>query len=326
MIAAATYYLHDLSPFFLRFGEGAFGLRWYGLSYVAAFLAGYMIYLALSRKGCADLPINQVGDFMTWWVVLGTIIGGRLGYMVFYDLDGFLSNPLSVFKVWEGGMSAHGGMIGLVAATLIYSRVHHISWTNLGDNLVVVAPVGLFFGRLANFINGELYGRPSNVFWAVQFPKELHGDPAMATTALRNAGAVSPGLDSVERIIDTVPHSAALREMLAEILTPRHPSQLYEAALEGLLLFVVLWILRTRFRLPNGVLTGLFFIGYAVLRSACEFFREPDSPLLYNLTRGQFLSVFLFLIGLAFVAAAVLRPVYPEKLAREWGFSPPAER
>jgi len=318
MSMLAAFYLHDLSPFVLRFGESGFGLRWYGLSYVAAFLVGYWLYVHLCRAGYADLQVNDVGDFITWWVVPGTLIGGRMGYMLFYDLPNFLENPLCALKVWEGGMSAHGGMVGLIIATFLYARRHRVSWTNLGDNLVVVAPLGLLFGRIANFINGELFGRPSNVPWAVQFPKELYIDTEMAATALRNAATISPGFNSVEKIIQAVPDSSLLRETLAEILTPRHPSQLYEAFLEGILLFLVLWLARTRLHLPNGVLTGLFFIGYAVLRSIAEFFREPDAPLTMNLTRGQFLSLFLLLIGAAFVVTAYLRPVYPRRFADEW--------
>ncbi len=305
-----AYYIHDLSPFLLQFGSG-FGLRWYGLAYVAAFACGYLLYRNLSRRGFADLPEKQIGDFIAWWVVLGTLLGGRLGYMFLYDFGGFLENPLSIFKVWEGGMSAHGGMLGLVAATWLYSRKYRISWLNLGDNLTVTAPLGLFFGRCANFINGELYGRAATVPWAVQFPKELYSDPAMASRVIQESGSIS-----LDVLIETGPHTPALREILASILTPRHPSQIYEAAIEGLLLFAILWILRTRFLFPNGVLTGVFFMGYAILRSIAEIFREPDSTMIFSLTRGQFYSIFLFLIGVAFLIFGILRPSYPLKFQK----------
>jgi len=303
-------YLHDLSPFLFRFGDG-FGLRWYGLAYVAAFLVGYWLYRRLARKGYADLPEAAVGDFIAWWVVLGTIIGGRLGYMVLYQWPAFAANPLDFFKVWEGGMSAHGGMIGLVVATFLYSWVHRVSWLNLGDNLVVVAPLGLFFGRMANFINGELYGNPTAVSWAVQFPKELYSHPALAGQAMQEAAQRIPGSATLEQLVEGVRHSSQIREILTDVLTPRHPSQLYEAFLEGGLLFLLLWLLRTRFVVPNGFLTGVFFIGYAFLRSAAEVFREPDAGLIGGLTRGQFFSIFLALIGLAFLVYSLLRPTFP---------------
>jgi phosphatidylglycerol:prolipoprotein diacylglycerol transferase len=162
------------------------------------------------------------------------------------------------FEVWGGGMSAHGGMLGIVLFTLWYSRRHRISWTGIGDSLCVVAPVGLFCGRIANFINGELWGKPTTLPWAVIFPD----DPL-----------------------------------------PRHPSQIYEALLEGVLLFVVMWTLRTRIRVPRGVLTGVFFALYAVLRIVGEIFREPDAAwALGPLSAGQALSLGLIVMGVAFVA------------------------
>lgn len=294
----------------LRVGDG-FGIRWYGLAYVAAFIIGYFLYRHLSRKGYADIKPADVGDFITWWVVLGTLIGGRIGYMLFYNLGGFLQNPLSLFFVWEGGMSAHGGMIGLVVATWLYARTHGVAWLNVGDNLVVTAPVGLFLGRCANFINGELYGTPARVPWAVQFPKELLDAPALSAEVVARTSRIAPELNSPWAVIDAVRTNEGVREVLRETLTPRHPSQLYEAVLEGALLFAILWIARTRLRLPNGVLTGAFFIGYAILRSLAEIFREPDAPMTGFLTRGQLLSVFLLLIGFAFVAAGLLQRRQP---------------
>jgi phosphatidylglycerol:prolipoprotein diacylglycerol transferase len=310
MTGIAAFYLHDLSPFLWEFSPGI-GLRWYGLAYIAAFFSGWFIYRYLSRTGWADLPEKSVGDFITWWVVLGTIIGGRLGYVLFYQPSMLMHAPLDIFKVWEGGMSAHGGMLGLVIATLLYARVHKISWLNLGDNLVVAAPVGLFFGRMANFINGELYGRVTQVPWAVQFPKELHALP----DTVRAIWHTFPDLNGagVERIAVAMDRVPGVREFLQEALHPRHPSQLYEAFLEGLVLFAILWLLRTRFRLPNGMLTGVFFIGYAIFRSFAEIFREPDSTLVAALTRGQFLSVFLCLLGTAFVAYGWKFPAYPKR-------------
>jgi phosphatidylglycerol---prolipoprotein diacylglyceryl transferase len=306
-----AYYVHDLSPFLVRFG-GNFGLRWYGLSYVAAFIFGVFIMRRLSRLGYCDIPEEKVSDFVIGGALFGVLLGGRLGYMLFYDLPNFLQNPLIFFRVMDGGMSAHGGIFGVTIYTLWYSSRHKLSWRNIGDNLVVAAPIGLGFGRLANFINGELYGRVSNVPWAIQFPKELYeAPPETVQMVLSQAAALNPRWITIEDVIENVRNSPALREILAGALSPRHPSQLYEAALEGALLFAILWILRTRFRLRNGILTGAFFTGYAILRMIAEFFREPDAPLTGPFTRGQFLSIFLFLIGLGFFISAWLRPAFP---------------
>jgi len=310
------YYIHDLSPFLLHFGNGI-GLRWYGLAYVAAFAAGYWLYTWLTRRGYSDLAPAQVGDFITGAALFGVILGGRLGYMLFYDWGTFSENPLVFFKFWDGGMSSHGGMLGIVIFTFVYSRVKHMSWLNIGDNLVVTAPIGLFFGRCANFINGELYGRVAGVSWAVQFPKELYdAPPETLGPALAGARALNPQWVSVGAIVDNVGRSPALHEQLAGLLSPRHPSQIYEALLEGGVLFLILWVLRTRYRLPNGVLTGVFFIAYAILRIIGEMFREPDAPLTMALTRGQFLSLFLVLLGSAFVVQAVRKPTWAPKFRK----------
>ena len=304
----AAFYLHDLSPFIWEFSPGV-GLRWYGLAYIVAFFAGWGIYRHLSRAGWADLPRAQVADFITWWVVLGTLIGGRLGFVLFYQPEMLLRDPVGLLRVWEGGMSAHGGMLGLVIATWLYARKHRISWCNLGDNLVVAAPLGLFCGRLANFINGELYGRATAQPWGMQFPKELYGDPGLLVRLWQQFPVWEGVPASV--LVENVRVSPDLQVALTAVLTPRHPSQLYEAFLEGAVLFLVLWVLRTRVLLPNGVLTGVFFMGYAIFRSSVEFFREPDAGLIFALTRGQFLSLGLFLLGIGFVVYAYRYPSYP---------------
>ena len=306
-----AYYIHDLSPFVLRFSEN-YGVRWYGLAYVASFFIGIVIIRRLSQLGYCDIPPQKVSDFIVGGAIFGVLIGGRLGYMIFYDLQDFLSNPLIFFRVMDGGMSAHGGILGLTLYALWYSFRHKISWRNIGDNLVVAAPLGLFLGRLANFINGELYGRVASVPWAVQFPKELYeAPPETVQLALSEAATINPEWISVDDLIENVRHSTELKAQLAGTLSPRHPSQLYEAALEGLVLFAILWVLRTRFRLRNGVLTGFFFVGYAILRMIVELFREPDAPLTGPFTRGQFLSIFLLLIGFGFFVSAWLRPDFP---------------
>ncbi len=309
-----AYYVHNLSPFLIRFNEN-FGLRWYGLAYVAAFLAGVVVVRSLSRRGWCDIPADRVADFIIGGAIFGVLLGGRLGYMLFYDFADFIRNPLLIVRVWDGGMSAHGGIIGLMLYTLWYAWRHKVSWRNIGDNLVVAAPIGLFLGRTANFINGELYGRVATVAWAVQFPKELldpHTPVETVQLAANEAYQLNPAWNSADAIVENAGHSPELRAQLAGTLSPRHPSQIYEALLEGALLFAILWVLRTRFRLPNGILTGAFFLGYAILRSIGELFREPDAPLTGALTRGQFLSIFLALIAIGFFLSAWLKPAYPK--------------
>lgn len=308
-----AYYVHDLSPFLLRFNE-SFGIRWYGLAYVLAFLAGIGVVRELSRRGYCDIPVDRVSDFVIGCAIFGVLLGGRLGYMLFYDLDQFLANPLIIVRVWDGGMSAHGGIIGVMLYTMWYAKKYHVPWRNIGDNLVVAAPLGLLLGRIANFINGELYGRVASVGWAVQFPKELYdAPPETAQLALQEANAINPQWVTIDAIVENTGKSPALKESLAGILSPRHPSQIYEALLEGALLFAILWILRTKFKLRNGILTGAFFIGYALLRSIVELFREPDAPLTGPFTRGQFLSFFILLIGMAFWISAYVKPAYPQR-------------
>lgn len=311
MISIFAFYIHDFSPFLIRFG-GGFGIRWYGLAYVFAFLFGTLLYRHLARRGYCELRVDQVTDFITWGALLGVVLGGRLGYMLFYDLDDFLQNPLIVFRVWEGGMSSHGGIIGLTLYSLWYAHRHHISWLNLGDNLVVVAPLGLFLGRCANFINGELFGRASTAFWAMQFPKELTIlPPGFVVATLQDTATIDPRFCTIDAVIEGMRSSPELHQYLGTILTPRYPSQLVEAFLEGIVLFALLWMLRTRIRLPNGVLTGIFFIAYALLRIAGETFREPDAPLIGLFTRGEFFSFFLIIIGIGFLVTAILKPSYP---------------
>jgi phosphatidylglycerol:prolipoprotein diacylglycerol transferase len=277
-----AYYLHTLSPFIVKFGT--VGLHWYGLAYVLAFLLGYALYVWLSRHGYNDLDPDEVADFITWAAIFGVMVGGRLGHVIFYAWEETMADPLSAFRVWEGGMSSHGGILGLVLFTLYYSIRHKKSWTSIGDSLVVVAPIGLFLVRCANFINGELYGKPSTVPWAVKFPASLPPQVRPSLREIRDDPAIQ------QRLLDD------------NYLPPRHPSQLYEALLEGVVLFAILWVLRTRFKLPRGVLTGAFFILYAVLRIIGEVFREPDpSWSVGALSAGQVLSLFMPIIGIAFI-------------------------
>ncbi len=286
-----AYYIHQLSPFIVRFGD-RFGLHWYGFAYVLAFLVGYWVYHYLAQRGYGELRPEKVADFITFAAIFGVMLGGRLGWIIFYGWDVVRAHPLNAFKLWEGGMASHGGILGLVIYTYVYARTHRISWPGVGDNLVVVAPIGIFFVRLANFVNGELWGRiitsTNPPAWAMRFPKELEG--------------TNPEL--VARVYQHDPNALA---EIAGLLPLRHPSQIYEALLEGAVLFGVLWIVRTRFRAPVGMLTGIFLAGYAVLRIVGEEFREPDVGIAFTwgLTRGQFLSLFLLVMGAAFIVYAL---------------------
>ncbi len=308
-----AYYLHNFDPFIFHLSENI-GPRWYGMAYVMAFAFSYALLRVLARHGLADLSPDQVGDFITGCALLGVIVGGRLGYVFFYKPD-MLRDPVSILRVWEGGMSSHGGMLGILFFSFYYARRHHLSWTNLGDNLCVTAPIGLFFGRCANFINGELYGRAAQVAWAVQFPKELLDSPAETQQAIVACAKINPSLLSAESIVAAAHQQPPVREALRAILLPRHPSQLYEAFFEGIVLFAILWVVRTRMRQPNGVLTGLFFVCYAAFRIVVENFREPDAALIAGFTRGQFFSFFLIAIGAAFIVVAKMYPSYPKKMA-----------
>lgn len=308
-----AYYVHDLDPFVFHITQNI-GPRWYGLAYVLAFLAAYLVFRWEAKRGYADLPESRVGDFITGVALFGVIIGGRLGYAIFYKPDMFL-HPLSILRVWEGGMASHGGMMGIFFFALFYAWRNGFAWTNLGDNLVVAAPIGLFFGRCANFINGELYGRATNVSWAMQFPKELFDHPDEAARAVSVCSRIDNSLVTPDAIVAAMRHQPQVKDALRSILTPRHPSQLYEAFFEGAVLFLILWFARTRMRQPNGFLIGLFFVCYAIFRIICEQFREPDATLIGSFTRGQFLSFFLIAIGFAFIIYSKMRPTFPKKMS-----------
>lgn len=310
-----SYYVHNLDPFIFRLWDNV-GPRWYGLAYVLAFICGFALLSRFSKRGYLDLSQAAVGDFVTWTALFGVMVGGRLGYVFFYRPE-MLREPLSILRVWEGGMSSHGGMLGVVLFSLYYARRHKLTWTNLGDNIVVAVPIGLFLGRCANFINGELYGRIANVPWAMQFPKELlePANAAEAQSALAACQQVDPSLGSVEALVEGVRTNPQFVNVLRGILTPRHPSQLYEALLEGAVLFAILWFVRTRARTPNGFLTGLFMICYGAFRIVVEYFREPDAALIGVFTRGQFFSFFVVALGIGFIVTAKRRPTYPRKLS-----------
>jgi phosphatidylglycerol:prolipoprotein diacylglycerol transferase len=292
-------YIHDIDPWLLRFGGGNFGIRWYGVAYVAGFLVGFLLMRQMARRQIGPLKESELADFITMAAFVGVMLGGRLGYMLLYDFSGFIQAPWRFFQVWEGGMASHGGIVGLVAFTWWYARRHHYDWCGVGDNLVCVAPVGIFFGRIANFINGELYGNPADprkVPWAMLFPDEINDVPSVHHAV----AARLPGMSLAE--IKGALHDPEIRKVLQEFLTPRHPSQIYQALLEGALLFLILFGIRWKFpRLPYGILSGLFFLLYAVFRIIGEFWRRADSGVILGINKGQFYSLFLFFAAAGFL-------------------------
>ncbi len=247
---------------------GPFAIRWYALAYIAGIVLGWRYALHLVRRPPQFMDAVAMDDFVVW-ATLGVIVGGRLGYVLFYKPGYYLFHPEEIVFVWRGGMSFHGGLIGVVLAIVLFARRRGLSLFALGDVVAAATPIGLFFGRIANFINGELWGRPSDVAWAMVFP----GD--------------------VNRL-------------------PRHPSQLYEAAFEGLALFLFLFWLARRpaLRERPGRLGGWFLVGYALARMSGELFREPDAHLGFivaGVTMGQLLSLPMLLVGIWLIASSARR-------------------
>ncbi len=264
-----------------------FALRWYALAYLAGLVAGWRIIVMLARRpalwpaNTAPIEPAKVEDLLTW-VVVGTIIGGRLGFVLFYQPAYYFSNPMEILRIWQGGMAFHGGLLGVIVAGVLFCRYHKIPMLQISDAMALVVPIGLLLGRLANFINAELWGRPTDAPWGVVFPGE----------AAQACGDVVG-------------------------LCARHPSQLYEAALEGVLLglLMLVMVLRHGALKRPGLITGVFFTGYGLSRFFVEFFRQPDFQFVsldnpigwaiqfgnYGLTMGQILSLPMIVIGVFFL-------------------------
>ena len=257
----------DFDPVAIHLGPVS--VRWYGIMY----LIGFMLFLILGRhriKSRSDWTFKELDDLL-FYGALGVVLGGRLGYVLFYKFSDYLHEPIRIFYLWEGGMSFHGGLIGVITAVWLFSRKTGKQWLSVTDFIAPLVPLGLGAGRIGNFINGELWGRPTDVPWAMIFPK----------------------MD----------------------MQPRHPSELYEFALEGIALFLILWFFSKKER-PMGAVSGLFLIGYGTFRFLVEFTREPDDflgLLALGLSMGQWLSLPMIFIGIGMMVWAYKRPSNPGK-------------
>ncbi|MFO7893173.1 MAG: prolipoprotein diacylglyceryl transferase [Longimicrobiales bacterium] len=285
---------------------GPLSVRWYGLMYLVGFAFAYYALSRLTEWGFLELEKEKVGDFIGY-LVLGVILGGRLGYILFYALDDYIRDPLLTLQIWRGGLSFHGGLIGVIVTAALFARAHGIRFSRLLDSLAAAVPVGIFFVRMANFVNGELYGRvaDADVPWAIRFPT----DPVALRLMDIGPGSIQAREDAI-----LAAHESGLWDAIRDQVPLRHPSQVYEALGEGLLVGAVLWtvliVARRRQKWPPaGAMAGLFFIGYGGVRTFVELFRQPDAqfrgpddPLgtvLGPLTMGQTLSLFMVLVGIA---------------------------
>ncbi len=264
----------------IAFAIGPLAIRWYALAYLAGFIIGWRYCIHLARQVRARPTPEEMDDYLVW-AVLGTVLGGRLGYVLFYGFETYAADPIEIVMIWRGGMSFHGGLVGVIVSMILYARRRGFSLFAISDLVATATPIGLFFGRLANFVNAELYGRPTDLPWGVVFP----------------------GSEGV----------------------PRHPSQLYESFLEGLVLLVVLAVLARRddVRRRPGTLGGIFLVGYGLARFTVEFVRQPDKLLpelwelgyvWWDITMGQLLSLPMIALGLWLIVHARRRR--PMALAR----------
>ena len=261
-----SFWTHNLNPVIFHLW-GPLAIRWYGLAYLAGFLGGYLLLMRMSKRGEFAVPPDELSGFIVHIAIYGVFLGGRLGYVLFYAWDTFIHDPLFLFRVWEGGMASHGGIIGVILVILWTAWKKKVSFWNLTDGLALVAPIGLFFGRLANFINGELWGRPTNVAWAVIFPQ-------------------------AEDITPTPRHPSQLYEAFGEGI---------------FLFTALWLIRRTAWGKREGALSACFLFIYAIARIGSEFFREPDSTIYFGwITKGQLYSAVMVVAAIVIIVTKKL--------------------
>ena len=247
----------NIDPVILQIGSSPLKITWYSLSYVAGILLSWLYIRMLNKNKIS----NKIIDDLITYIIIGIIVGGRLGYVLFYDLEYNIAHPGNIIRTWDGGMSFHGGLFGVIAASFIFCKLNKLKFFDIMDLLACATPIGLFFGRISNFINAELYGRITDVSWGVIFPGQIHA---------------------------------------------RHASQLYESLTEGLLSFIILYLLatKTKIRDISGMISGIFLLLYALFRTLIENYREPDEQIgfvIYNITMGQLLSTPMLLSGIIII-------------------------
>jgi phosphatidylglycerol:prolipoprotein diacylglycerol transferase len=277
----------DFDPVIIHLGP--FALRWYALAYVVGILLGWRYAVSLARRaelwGARARPSPIQIDDIILWITLGVIVGGRVGYLIFYRIHQqppLMDRPMEILELWNGGMSFHGGLLGVAIAMILFAWRNRMPLMTVSDLIAPVAPIGLFFGRVANFINGELWGRPTDLPWGIVFCNT-----------------------NIKATYGQCPEGA------------RHPSQLYEAGLEGVVLFVILWLtIRNKGLRRPGLVTGLFLTGYGLFRALLENVREPDSfmpaSLQGHITMGMLLSIPMILLGLFLIVRALRKPAMPD--------------
>ena len=328
-------WLHQIDPYAIQLWEGG-PVRWYGLSYLLGFAIAYALVRRVLRVGRSTVAVAQAGDLIVT-LAIGIVVGGRVGYVLFYKPQ-LLWTVFDHVPWWgllainDGGMASHGGMIGGLIAALMFARRHQVDALHTFDLFAFGAPLGLFFGRIANFVNGELIGRPApdGLPWAVKFPRQMYEWPAEKVRRAMMEWNELPGHLPITNARQFVPDAIAriqagdaqMIQIIEPMLVARHPSQLYAAAMEGLIVFAVLLFIWRRPRMP-GVVAGWFGISYAVMRIIDEWWRRPDPHLRddefaatremlgWGITRGQWLSVLLLLVGAALVFVALRRDVSP---------------
>ncbi|MFI3243323.1 MAG: prolipoprotein diacylglyceryl transferase [Akkermansia sp.] len=329
-------YIHHLDPVMveLPFSIGDFqpAIRWYGFAYIMGFLCGYLVLLWLSKRKLYSVPSEKLGDFISLIAICGVLLGGRLGETIFYWLprvgwEGLCADPFWFIRVWEGGMASHGGIIAVALTAFIYARRSKLPALDVMDGLAIVATLGIAFGRIANFINGELYGRvcETGSWVAMKFPLELneflYNDPnRWIAMSAKVYPLLPPSPDWIKHsghytqwLVELCRDNEAVRTTIGEFLTPRYPSQLFEAAAEGGIIFIILITVRLLWKnAPHGLFCMLFCFMYTIGRFSTEYFREPAEDLWLGFTRGQYLS-----FGIAFLGLVFAIPVIKELLRRK---------